>query len=499
MKERELKLALPGRFTLPELTIGGAPVGVRESEELSLRATYFDTRDLRLARHGVTLRHRTGERGGSRWTLKLPRGATAAVTEREELHFDGPGREPPAAARSLVTAIARGEPLEAVATLNTRRQRVQIGGPDSDDGAVAEVAIDEVSVIEGRRVVSRFRELEVEDLSGDVDLEDLGRQLLAAGATIAEPIPKVVRALGSRATAPPDVTRPPSVDAPRLADALRISIADALLRLLEHDPLARLGDPDGIHQVRVALRRLRSDLRTLGDAVDPAWYHRIEPSLRAIADALASARDLDVLIERVREQDDGSDGATALVLDLERRREGAQREVRAALESADYVRTLDALVATVSEPPIGPSGGLAAASGLPTAAMRSWKQFERRAERLDRHASAQAFHRTRIAAKRARYAAELASRVLSGDTASHAARLGEKIAGVQGQLGIMQDAAIAEAALRETLAGDGADPALAFAIGRHVERERRRSDEARDAFLHAWPKVRRRKWRRWAR
>ena len=498
MKERELKLALPGRFTLPELTIGGAPVGVRESEELSLRATYFDTRDLRLARHGVTLRHRTGERGGSRWTLKLPRGATAAVTEREELHFDGPGREPPAAARSLVTAIARGEPLEAVATLNTRRQRVQIGGPDSDDGAVAEVAIDEVSVIEGRRVVSRFRELEVEDLSGDVDLEDLGRQLLAAGATIAEPIPKVVRALGSRATAPPDVTRPPSVDAPRLADALRISIADALLRLLEHDPLARLGDPDGIHQVRVALRRLRSDLRTLGDAVDPAWYHRIEASLRAIADALASARDLDVLIERVRAQDDGSDGATALVLDLERRREGAQREVRAALESADYVRTLDALVATVSEPPIGPSGGLAAASGLPTAAMRSWKQFERRAERLDRHASAQAFHRTRIAAKRVRYAAELAARVLPDREGDAAGKMAEMIAMLQDALGTIQDAAVGEAAIRDSMRRGRVGSAHAFEAGRLVERQRMRAEDARRSFLARWPRARRRRWRRWA-
>ena len=64
------------------------------------------------------------------------------------------------------------------------------------------------------------------------------------------------------------------------------SVADALARLVHNDPLARLGEEEGIHQVRVALRRLRSDLRTLGDAVDPAWRSRIEPQLRAVAGSL---------------------------------------------------------------------------------------------------------------------------------------------------------------------------------------------------------------------
>ena len=37
-----------------------------------LRATYYDTADLRMARNGVTLRYRTGEAETPRWTLKLP-------------------------------------------------------------------------------------------------------------------------------------------------------------------------------------------------------------------------------------------------------------------------------------------------------------------------------------------------------------------------------------------------------------------------------------------
>ena len=132
-----------------------------------LRATYYDTADLRMARHGVTLRYRTGEAETPRWTLKLPVGARGSELEREELNFEASRREPPAEIRSLLTAHTRGEPLTAVATLRTRRRRIHLV---ADETPIAEVADDEVSVIEGRRVVSRFRELEVEALVDGVDL-----------------------------------------------------------------------------------------------------------------------------------------------------------------------------------------------------------------------------------------------------------------------------------------------------------------------------------------
>ena len=86
----------------------------------------------------------------------------------------------------------------AVATLRTRRRRWRFLMGEME---MAELANDEVSVVEGRRIVSRFRELELEAIEDDAPLEDLAEQLRVAGATDAEPIPKVVRALGSRATA----------------------------------------------------------------------------------------------------------------------------------------------------------------------------------------------------------------------------------------------------------------------------------------------------------
>lgn len=498
MKERELKLALPGRFAVPGLSLDGMPLVHQPLADLTLRATYYDTADLRLARHGVTLRYRTGEGDGPTWTLKLPSGTAAddGTTERDEIHLEGPGREPPPMARALVTAYARSEPLVAVATLRTRRRRLHLL---DDDGPAAEVAIDEVSVVEGRRVVSRFRELEVEDLRGDLPLPELAEQLRDAGATGAEPIPKVVRALGSRATAPPDVRQVPLGPDATLEDALRAAIADALLRLIRNDPLARLGAVEGVHQVRVAFRRLRSDLRSLGDAVDPAWLERIEPRLRATGAALGAARDLDVLSEHLRRDAAGSRAALGpLFASLARRREGARAELSRALDAADYPELLDELVAATVSPPVGPSSGQPAASALPKLTLAAWRRLERRANDLDASSADEAYHAARIAAKRVRYATELAARVLSGKRADGAERLAARLAEAQDLLGAVQDAMVAEAAVREVLASRPRGTAFAFEAGRLVERQRVRAKAARDDFLAGWPDLRRARWRKWA-
>lgn len=497
MTEREIKLSLPGRFTIPELSIDGTPLTQEALPELDLRATYFDTSDLRLARHGVTLRYRTGDAAGPTWTLKLPVASNSSTTmARDELQFDGPTREPPAEARALVTAYARREPLVAVATLRTKRRRWRFRMGDAE---MAELANDEVSVVEGRRIVSRFRELELEAIEDDAPLEALAEQLRVAGATDAEPIPKVVRALGSRATATPDISPVVLPSEPTLADALADSIADALLRLLRNDPLTRMGDAEGLHQLRVSLRRLRSDLRTLEDMVEPTWLARVEPDLRTVADPLGEARDLDVLVERLSPEDGTQATALApLFATLERRRAKAREAVVGILDEPIYLALIDELVAAASRPPVAPAAAEPASTALPPLVLRAWDRLERRAEELSHNSAEADFHRTRIAAKRARYASELAARVLTGRQAAGAKRFAARLADVQDQLGTLQDAAVAEATMRATLEGRQSRARYAFEIGRMVEQQRSLAAEARRAFAETWADLRRRRWRRWA-
>lgn len=285
-----------------------------------------------------------------------------------------------------------------------------------------------------------------------------------------------------------------------MAGAVRIPIASALERLVQHDPLARASEPDGVHQVRVALRRLRSDLRTLDDAVDPAWRQRIEPRLGAIAEALGDARDLDVLTDRLLRDADGSAAALAPLFEhLAERQTDARTALRDALDSAEYVTLLDELVAASQEPPTGRAAETVARQALPRVAMAAWRRLERRATGLGPDSPDAEFHRARIAAKRARYAAELAARLMNGDQARKAERFARKIAAAQDQLGALQDAAVAEETIRATLDGwASGGPRFAFEAGRLAERQRHHAREACLAFLEAWPGLRRAKWRSWA-
>ncbi|MEA2646718.1 MAG: hypothetical protein QOE92_1801 [Chloroflexota bacterium] len=113
----------------------GAPA---ESAERRLTTVFWDTGDLRLARWGGSLRHRSDEG----WTLALPPlpGATPPPGDASgELHFPGDGQAPPAAALDLLVAFSRGAELEAVARVRTRGAAFGLG-PRSDAPADVVVA-----------------------------------------------------------------------------------------------------------------------------------------------------------------------------------------------------------------------------------------------------------------------------------------------------------------------------------------------------------------------
>ena len=161
---------------------------------------------------------------------------------------------------------------------------------------------DEVSVLQDRRLRARFREVEVELRNGaDERLADeVVERLRAAGAGDPDPTSKLTRALGPRATAPPEID--PDAGGSGMVDLVRRALARSVVRLLTHDPGVRLGeDPEAVHQARVATRRLRSDLRTFADVLDTAWSDPLRDELRTIGHALGDVRDLDVLLGHLEE------------------------------------------------------------------------------------------------------------------------------------------------------------------------------------------------------
>lgn len=501
MIEREVKLGAGPAFHLPDLggVIEGVAVG--PSETVRLDTVYYDTQDLRLARWGVSLRHRAGEG----WTLKLSappagQGKPAPMLERDELTFEGSAKKPPAAAVEMVRAYVRKSELVPVARLSTVRHRVRL--VDGDGQRVAEVVDDEVSVRDGRRVAARFREIEVEVVSpdganGSVDavINPLVMRLRVAGAGTPDPTPKHVRAIGPRATEQPEVAPEQLPPNPAARDVIRNALAESVAGLLRHDPLVRLGrDPEAVHQARVATRKLRSNLRTFGPLLDQVWSEPLRAELGWLAMSLGAVRDNDVLLERLRNRahtlpanDERS--ANALLHLLEQDIEGMRKKLAEDLDSQRYIDLLESLVAAAHSPLTTPDADQPASTVLPAMATTPWRRLRSAVRKLTDPPSDADLHRIRILAKRARYAAEAVAPVAGADAEAFA----KAAAKLQTILGDHQDSVTAQGWLRSARVSGR----RAFVAGELIALEGMDAATSRAKWRKAWNALDRKQLRDW--
>jgi CHAD domain-containing protein len=480
---------------MPELGADGLLATAREPQRLV--TNYLDTTDLRIARWGCSLRRRQGERKDVTWTVKLPSSEEGSLLVRSEHDFHGGDpRRPPAEAVDLLTAYVRGAPLAPVARLRTVRRGVELA--DELGRAVASVTDDEVSVMDGARVASRFRELEVELAEGApaATAETLVQRLREAGAGPVENVSKLRRALGPHAAEPPEVAVDDVDSQSTVRDVVRRALATSVERLLRHDAGVRLGeDPEDVHKARVATRRLRSDLRTFRDLVEPAWSAPLRDELRWLGRELGAVRDAEVLRDRLRSREPliaASDRRTLdrLLGTLDRRRDDARDHALAAMRERRYVALLDRLVEAAREPLVLEEVAAArATTALRPVLDAPWKHLKTAVGHLE-DPTDEALHQARIRAKRMRYAAEAVAPAFGKRATSFA----ERAERLQDVLGEHQDAVVAAAWLREA-AGSGAQ---AFVAGQLVAVEEAAKRDARAAWPDAWKALSRKKLRFWA-
>jgi CHAD domain-containing protein len=319
---------------------------------------------------------------------------------------------------------------------------------------------------------------------------------MEAGAGPIDNVPKLARALGARVEGPPEVTVPEVGPTSSVLEVVRHALASSVRQLLRHDAGVRLGaDPEDVHQARVATRRLRSDLRTFRDVLEPAWATPLRDELRWIGAELGAVRDAEVLSERFRGRGpmlspEDRRAVERLLRGLDGRREQARDRLVRAMREPRYVALLETLVEAVGAPGVLEGAGAAPATDALRPTLASpWKHLRAAVDRAQQDESDEALHATRIRAKRVRYAAEAVAPVF-GKPARAFARAA---ATLQDVLGEHQDAVVASAWLREA----AGPTAQAFAAGQLAAIEAEAARSARAAWPSAWKTLSRKRLRFW--
>jgi CHAD domain-containing protein len=174
--------------------------------------------------------------------------------------------------------------------------------------------------------------------------------------------------------------------------------------------------------------------------------------------------------ELVEQLGDDRAGAETIVAALEAQRSQARNELTAALDSERYMELLGRFRNDI------PLLGETDHDHVVSVAARELKRLQQAYAALGPNPTDDDLHRVRIKAKRTRYAAELAGKPL--------AKLADAAKRLQDEIGLHQDAVVAEQRVR-----DVADGASLLAAGRIVERERARRRDARKGLPKVWKRL----------
>lgn len=497
--ETELKLRIaPEAATAIARHPAVAAVRRGRARTVRLVSTYYDTADGALARAGVALRLR---RDGRRWvqTVKGPATVPQAggLAARAEFEWPVRGRalDPLRFATTpfrRLLARAERQGLSPRFTTDFARTTIPLAFADS---TMAHVCIDlgEVRTEDGGpRVHAPVHEVELELEAGDpVRLYELAHALAADVPLAFEPASKAER--GQALRHPPAAAPVRAVDAElpgkcTAADAFSAFIRTSLAQIERNaDGVLADDDPEWIHQMRIGVRRLRACLSLARRAMAPPAVEPLRVELRWLAQALGPARDLDVFATTTLPAFATAVGrgasAAPLAASLAKlaartatRRREARVVARAAVASPRFVRLVLAAAALAAAPAVAAPHGHDGKPRLALPARQFARPLLRRRHRgLEAlgadlaHASPEARHAARLAAKQLRYATEFFAPLYAK---KRARSYRKALAALQEELGLWNDAAVA-AQLAGELAGAQSPAAAAFAgwaAARAVER-----------------------------
>ncbi|MFW6690447.1 CHAD domain-containing protein [Streptomyces sp. MAR4 CNX-425] len=530
---------------LPDLTGVDGVTAVTDEGTAHLDAVYYDTAAGRLAADGITLRRRTGGDDAG-WHLKLP----VAPGVRDEVRAPL-GEGVPRRLAALVRSRVRDAELTPVIRIRTDRDVHRLLDADGEPVAeVSADRVTAERPGTGATAEWAELEVELAAGGAPAVLDAVEAALTGAGLRRSAAASKLARALaetgekpgkkagkktgkkdkdgnkakqpkqdkksqqsnkskkskksksaeragkaeggkaakgGKRKTAAPASPKPAEPAARPAGDLVLDYVRAQVTALVELDPAVRRDQPDAVHQMRVASRRLRSTFRSYRAVLDRTATDPLGGELRWLAGELGVDRDREVLTERIHAG--LAELARPLVLGPVRgrlrtwstaRRTGSRRRITAVLDGRRYLALLDALDGLLADPPLRPAAARPAEPVLRKALARDYRRFADSLQQVfdlapgpDRDT---AIHETRKSAKRARYAAEVARPVLGKEAKTVTSLMRE----VQDLLGDYQDGVLARAALREIAQQAQGAGEPSFTYGVLYAREEARAAALRD-------------------
>lgn len=465
--ETEVKLAFHSQDLDKLTSFFGADNSKAARRRLS--TVYFDTADAALRDKGLALRVR---RDGQRYIQTIKgedRGGGGALSRREiEAPITSPNPDLSAIDDPDIADVVRQTSLAGLKPVfRVDVERISFAGPDSGPDVAVDIDIGEVKA--GRR---RAAICEVELESKGASLRALYDLALRLHRAVPVRISKVSKSDTGYLLRSGNQPSPSTGGKPKLnpdisaEEALRQIIQSCLDQMIANEPcVARTKDPEGIHQMRVALRRMRSILRLFRNLLPPGHYGEIVAELRWLTNALGPARDWDVfcteILDPVHAYLPDHDGLATLRRRTKARRNRARQTAQEAVASPRFTELVLRLSQWLADsawrdqPLSEQSARLFAPARLfaAEALTRRFKAVRKLGKRIDTLPVPER-HQLRIEVKKLRYAVDFFGALFNARSVKAFAR---RLASLQDDLGYLNDVAVA-AHLAGQVAADARAP-----------------------------------------
>jgi triphosphatase len=476
----------------------------RTSKAMPKRAdqvsVYFDTNKQTLRQKGLMLRVR---RQGRRYLQTIKSNGNSGIFQRDEWETEIAGKEPD-------LSKASGTALEPLLSNKVRRRLKPLFEtrihrtvyPVVSDGHAIAVSVDRGTIDTGKRS-QPLCEIELELERGNAaELFDVARKLsqaLPARLAVKSKSERGYEIIDGKEELPAKAQPVDLTASASARDAFKMIGLACLKQIICNEPALLKGDPEGVHQMRVGLRRLRATMSLFAVLLSDAQSEAIKSELKWLTGELGPARELEVLLNRVvvpmKRRSRRWHGMPSLSQELAERRNAALTRAQDAVQSVRFrALTIDIAAWLQAGFWTNPQDDLVADQGGVPIEMFASEQLARRWRKVRKKGKvlaqldARSRHKLRIQAKKLRYATEFfASLYASKRAVKRRHKFLSSLERLQDGLGDLNDIVVHEKRIVELgISRQPSNPNRVFAAGVLTGREDARTEAAMKAASAAY-------------